>query len=360
MSAALKVEASLIQLSLTVFLLSMAVSQLFYGLLSDAWGRRRVILPAIVLYMLGSFFCFIAPDILSLLLGRFLQGFAAGACVVIARAVARDCYEGKALAVVSAYLSIAWAIVPMLAPVAGGYVQEYFEWHTNFLLLLIFAGICLVATFFLLAETKKGGAGKFRIAEMFSTFGVLARSRQYMGYMLVPALFFSQSTAYMTASPLLYQDGLGLSPAQYGHIIMVTAALYLLGNILNRFLLKKFEMEALIKVGLRLALFGAFLIILFSIMGIMNVWVIAVPLFINYGAAGIIFANCVTLALMPFPERAGAASALLGISQILIGCISSALMAFFSEATQMPLAIYVVFCMSFAYISVRFICRSRI
>lgn len=175
-----------------------------------------------------------APDIVSLLLGRFLQGFAAGACVVIARAVARDCYEGKELANVSASLSIAWAIVPMLAPVEGGYVQVYFEWHVNFLLLLIFA-----------------------------------------------------------------------------------------------------------------------------ILGIMNVWVIAVPFFITYGAAGIIFANCVTLALMPFPDRAGAASALLGASQILIGCISSALMAFFSEVSQIPLAIYIVFCMSFAYMSVRFISRTK-
>ena len=155
MAVALDVAPKYIELSLSLFLLSMAMSQLFYGALSDALGRRRVILPAILLYAAGSAVCFFATGIAQLLAGRLLQGFAAGACVVIPRAVARDTCDGKRLAQVSVWLSVAWALVPMLAPVAGGYVQDYLGWQSNFLLIFVLAVACWGLAFVYLPEPEK-------------------------------------------------------------------------------------------------------------------------------------------------------------------------------------------------------------
>ena len=355
MSSELAVAPKYIELSLSLFLLSMAVSQLFYGALSDALGRRRVILPALLLYALGSAVCFFASGIAQLLVGRLLQGFAAGACLVIPRAVARDTCEGKRLAQVSVWLSIAWALVPMIAPVAGGYVQDYLNWQSNFLIIFVLTLACYALAFVFLPETRKGSAAKFSWAEMFASMGVLLRNRWYVGYMIVPAMFFSHSAAYMAASPILYEKQLGLRPEQYGLVIMVTAVFYLVGNLLNTVLLKKHDEEDLVKAGLWLSLFGAFVMLALSSLGPITLWAVAVPFCITYLAAGVVFANCVTLALRPFRDRAGAASALLGCLQILMGCVSSALMAWFSHGTPMPLAIYLAFCMTVAFVAVRWV-----
>jgi MFS family permease len=173
--------------------------------------------------------------------------------------------------------------------------------------------------------------------------------------MIVPAMFFSHSAAYMAASPILYEESMGLRPEQYGFVIMVTAVFYLVGNVLNTFLLKTHEEADLVKAGLWVSLFGAFLLLGLALLGLATLWAVALPFFITYLAAGIVFANCVTLALRPFPQRAGAASALLGCLQILMGCVSSALMAWFSHGTQMPLAIYLACCMAVAFVAVRWV-----
>ena len=269
MAVALDVQPKYIELSLSLFLLSMALSQLFYGALSDALGRRRVILPAILLYAVGSAVCFFATGIEQLLAGRLLQGFAAGACVVIPRAIARDTCDGKRLAQVSVWLSIAWALVPMLAPVAGGYVQDYLDWRFNFLLIFVFALVCFGLAVAYLPETRKGSAARFSWGEMFASMGVLLKNRWYVGYMIVPAMFFSHSTAYMATSPILYEKTLGLRPEQYGFVIMATAVFYLVGNVVNTFLVKKHDEADLIKAGLWVSLFGAFLLLGLALLGFM-------------------------------------------------------------------------------------------
>ena len=144
MATDLNTTLSLVQLSLSVYLGSMAFSQLFYVPLSDIYGRRNIILYAVFLYLITSFACTVASTAHYLLIFRLIEGFSAGACVVIARAITRDQYHGKNLARATIFLSIAWAIVPMLAPVAGGFIQQYIGWRYNFLLLLILSILSLI------------------------------------------------------------------------------------------------------------------------------------------------------------------------------------------------------------------------
>ncbi len=351
------VPASYIQGSLSIFLFSMAISQLFSGALSDAWGRRRVIVPAILIYVLGSIACTLAPDIGLFMVGRILQGFAAGACVVVARAVGRDAYDGEELARVTVSLSVAWALVPMIAPVVGGYVQEYAGWRLQFLILTLLGVGFYVLVSRCLPETRKGKAEAFELTAMVASIGTLLRNRYYIGYSLVPALLFSQTTAYMTVSPILFQNKMGLSPSAYGHVIMVTALFYLAGNFLNKRLIKRFPAQTLVRAGLYVCMAAAGALLLFSALGVFNLWVIVIPFCVSYFASGIVFANSITLALTPFSERAGIASALLGCFQIMAGCGSSALMALSFHSTQAPLALYLVCCMAFAIVSVRLIVR---
>lgn len=342
MARGLHASVGEIQLSLTCFLLSMAVSQLFYGGLSDAIGRRPVILPAVLLSVVSAVLSWLAPNIEVLLLARFLAGLGAGAAVVIARAVARDCYSGKDLALASSYLSIAWALVPMLAPLLGGVLQDNFGWRSNFLVLIVFDLACFFSLLLLLKETRSKDQSGFTVSKMFIAFKRLLQSRIYLGYVLPPAVFFSVSIAYMSASSPLLQQRLGLSAAQYGLLIMLAASFYLLTNLSNRYFLKITTMDRLIKMGVTIAGCAALSLLLFAYLDLVTVWTIILPMILFYTAAGLCFANCVAKALTPFPEIAGAASALLGCLQIATGCLSSALMAHFNSNTLTPLACYLV------------------
>lgn len=355
MARDLQTSVGQIQLSLTFFLLSMAISQLFYGVLSDAIGRRPVILPAILLCAASAFLSWIAPNITVLLISRFLAGLGAGAAVVVARAVARDCYSGKDLALASSYLSIAWALVPMLAPFMGGLVQDHSGWRMNFLLLFMFALSCFLTIFLFLKETRSTQKSTMALSTMFSSFTQLLKSRVYLGYLLPPALFFSISIAYMSASSSIVQQRLGYSAGQYGAFIMVAASFYLFTNLSNRYFLKLTSMDTLIKIGIAIGICAAALLFFCTYFEPINVWVVIVPMILFYIAAGLCFANCVAKALTPFPQIAGAASALLGCLQIATGCFSSALMAQFHNNSLIPLAWYLVIAMALIYTSINFI-----
>lgn len=341
-----------IQLSLSFFLLSMAVSQLFYGVLSDAFGRRPVILPAILLSVVSAVLSWIAPNVMVLLLARFLAGMGAGAAVVVARAVARDSYSGKDLAMASSYLSIAWSIVPMLAPLLGGVMQDNFGWRSNFLVLILFDAACFFSILFFLKETRSKDRAGFTMTSMFSSFKQLLQSRVYLGYVLPPAVFFSVSIAYMSASSALLQNTVGLSAAAYGSLVMVAASFYLIVNLSNRYLLKVARMEQLIKIGIGIGSGAALFLFAAAYLGRLNIWVVILPMILFYIAAGLCFANCVAKALTPFPEIAGAASALLGCLQIATGCLSSALMARFHSESLMPLACYLLAGMTLISLSI--------
>jgi len=351
MAADLNTTISLVQFSLSVYLVSMAFSQLFYGPLSDTYGRRNIILYAVSLYLLSSFACTVASTVQYLLIFRFIQGFSAGACVVIARAITRDQYHGKNLAKATVFLSIAWAIVPMLAPVAGGFIQQYIGWRYNFLLLLAISIVCFTLLFFFLPETLKQKKTP-SVKHIFSSYKQLLSSRFFVGNLLPPALLYSSSVAYVSVAPILFQSRLHVTASHSGLLLMTTTIFYLIGSIVNRFSLNKFSMRSIILAGILLAVLSATSLIVLAFFANLTIAVIIIPFIFYYFSAGLIFATCVTKALIPFPSIAGTASALLGCLQVLMGAISTAIMSHLPDASLRPLAFYVLMAMVISLISI--------
>lgn len=355
-----QVSIGMVQLSLTIFLLSMAFSQLLYGGLTDAYGRRKIIFPALLLCIASSILSLIASNIYLFLFARLLAGLGAGGCVVIARAVARDCYEGKHLATVSSYLSIAWALVPMIAPVLGGVIQVELNWHWNFIVLLGFSLLIFSLVFSFLKETKTSPNTNFQLHSFFGNFKSLLKNRSYVGYFLPPALFFSTSVAFMSISANLLQLKLGLNPKFHGLFLLVATSFYLIVNLLNRWFLRFSTLEQLIKIGVNIGVLAGFLFFIFASMGILNIYTVAIPMILFNIAAGLTFANCVAKALIPFPQQAGSASALLGFVQIITGCLSTLLMAHFVQKPQLSFGIYYFIAMLLAFGSIYKIANPKI
>ncbi len=128
------VSSTSMQLSFTFYLLTLGVSQLFYGPLSDRYGRKPLLLVGLVVYLIGSLVCALSLMPNMLYMGRALQGLGAGSMFVISNAALSDVFSGSALARRVTWNSLVWSLVPILAPAVGGFVQEYLGWQANFIL----------------------------------------------------------------------------------------------------------------------------------------------------------------------------------------------------------------------------------
>jgi MFS transporter, DHA1 family, multidrug resistance protein len=185
------------QLTMSLAMLSMAFFTVAYGGLSDRFGRKRVLLGGLVLFTCGAAACMVAASLPMLLAGRVLQGAGAGCGVVLARAIARDVYGQERVAQVIAYLTTAYVLGPMFAPMIGGHLTTLFGWRALFVLATAFGLVVILAVTFAVPETRARSAAAPH--GVFAGYKSLLRRRRFVGFMLQPGLssaaFFTQATA---------------------------------------------------------------------------------------------------------------------------------------------------------------------
>ena len=191
------VSTGMAQLTMSLAMLSMAFFTVAYGGLSDRLGRKRVLLGGLVLFTCGAAACLLAANLPMLFAGRILQGAGAGCGVVLARAIARDVYGQERVAQVIAYLTTAYVLGPMFAPMIGGHLTTLFGWRALFVLATAVGLVVIVAVSFAVPETRARSAAAPR--GVFAGYKSLLRRRRFVGFMLQPGLssaaFFTQATA---------------------------------------------------------------------------------------------------------------------------------------------------------------------
>lgn len=332
-----------VQLSLSLYLLGSAFSQLFYGPLSDQIGRKKTAQYGLTFSLIGTLLCLFSPNIVFLIIGRIFQGMGLGAGSALGRAIMRDSYSGDALARFGAFIAIGSAIFTAIAPTIGGYVQHYMGWRINFLLILIFTILGLLLICFRLPETNPSLnpiATKPKV--ILQTYFHLLKSPIFMGYSLCSSLAFGGLAAYFTSSPFLFQRILRLSPVQYGWLAIVIGAGFGLGGVLNAILIKAFGRHRILVVGIAIVLSSGILMLALGLNGYLNTLVIILPMGLFTFGAAMMFSNSFAGAFQPFGHIAGSAGALYGCIQLLGGSATSTLIATLNEINQIPLALVLI------------------
>jgi DHA1 family bicyclomycin/chloramphenicol resistance-like MFS transporter len=340
---ALHAPAATVQLTLTACLAGMALGQLVVGPMSDKWGRRRPLLVGLVVYVLATALCALAPNVELLVAFRLAQGLAGAAGIVIARAVVRDLYDGMAMARFFSTLMLISGVAPVVAPLIGGQILRATDWRGVFVLLTA-VGIALTALVWTkLPETLEpaqrhgGGVG----AALRAMRGLLA-DRVFTGYTLAGGFAFAALFAYISASPFVIQEIYGASPQTFSLLFGINSVgLVIVGQINGKILVGRVSLDKVLAVGLGLIALAATALLLLStgVFGEAGLVPVAAALFVLMSAMGLAMPNTQALALMRVRHAAGSASALLGTSSFLIGAIASPLVGIAGEHTAVPMAV---------------------
>jgi len=330
------------QLTLIALILGLSLGQVIVGPISDARGRRWPLLIGIAVYAITSLFCIFAPSIEALILLRFVQGVAGAAGIVLALAIARDLYAGIALARCISLLMMVNFLAPMLAPVLGGQLLTFTTWRGVFVTLALLGVVAFLGIAFGLRETlpaerrQSGG-----ISASLRVFRDLLVDRHFVGYALTSSFAFAAGIVYISTSPFIFQNIYGLSPQiisyvfgvnALGLIIMAQVSARLVGRVSPRKLLT-WGVAAIVIAGVAL-----FMVVL---TGVCLVGILP-SLFVMTSSLGIIAPNATALALAKIDaQKAGSASALLGVLQFTIGAVFAPLVGIGGTATAVPMAAFI-------------------
>ena len=312
-SQALNATQADVQLLVTLYLLGFGGSQLFYGPLSDAIGRRPVFILGQGIYLLGTLCCLVFIDNLYLLaFSRLLQGLGAGSASVLGRSVLRDSYDGEHLTKAFSYISVTASILPILAPVAGGWITHEFGWQAVFMFVFVYLTSIFTIGLFILPETLPYAVNRFNLLEVMRNYRRLLGNRQVISSASYNWLSYLASLVSLSVLPFLVQKELGLSAAQYGSVMIIPSAGLMTGSILLNVLSRYMSRQQLLGLVIMLmAMSGCWL--LSSEMTLFNlVWAFT---WLSV-AQGISFPISISMLLEPHKKQAGAVSALSGSIQM--------------------------------------------
>lgn len=328
----LSASASATQLTLTACLAGLALGQLVAGPVSDRLGRRRPVLIGSILFAAASLACVFAPSIGVLVVLRFLQGFGGAAGIVIGRAVVRDLYSGDASAKLFSSLMLVGGVAPILAPIWGAQVLAFTTWHGVFALLAAIGVLLLLAAALALPESLAPGP------RAKTDMRGLLRDRRFTALTLCSGLMMAAMFAYIAGSPFVLQTIHGLSAQAYSLVFAVNGVGILGASYASRALIGRARPEQLLLAGVTLGGAGA-VIVLAAVLATAPVGLLLVGLFGVVASIGLVSPNATALALADHPRNAGAASALLGTSQFLLGAAAAPLVGLAGERDALPMAV---------------------
>jgi DHA1 family bicyclomycin/chloramphenicol resistance-like MFS transporter len=324
-------------LTLTTLLAGFGATQLVFGPVSDRFGRRPVLLLGLGLFGVAGLLCMVAPSLPFLLGARLLQGIGAAAGTVLAFAMVRDCFEGHDAARRIATINAVMAVAPIVAPVIGAGVLALAGWRGIFAVLAAFGlGLWAVAAAGAPETIRVRNAQALRPSGLLRAYGRVLRDRSGFGHVMIGAFAFGNLFSFISGSPLVYVDQLGLKRAAFAVIFAAASAGLMAGSLVVGRL--KWGSQ-LMPAGLCLGLAASLGMLALYLSGHFTPIPSAALLVLNSFACGMVFPTATHRAIDPFPDIAGVASALTGAVRMAGGAVASAVMAPLYDGTPLAMSL---------------------
>ena len=347
------VSQSFVQLTLSLSMVSIAVSTLFYGPLADRYGRKPVLVAGMLLFLAGSLLSTFAPSVTLLIVGRVAQAAGAAAGMVLSRTIIRDVYGAEDAPKAINYLTIAMVIAPMVAPVIGGFLTEGFGWRANFATTAALALLVSALVVGLLHETLSSAErARFREGSIArSALGGLrqvARSRRFWGYTLISSFSMAIFFAFVAGAPYLMNGLLQRPPSEYGLWFLGVPGFFAAGSFAATRLLNTLGLDRSIMLG---GIMGAFTLAvttgLYGLFGLSPA-LLFVPAYAIAFFQGLIIPNGVAGAINASPGAFGAASGLVAFVQMTVSAAAAQLSGVVTGDSVWPLVAIMAGCAGLA------------
>ena len=326
MVAKFATEPANVQLTVSLYLLGLAVAQLIFGPLSDRFGRRPVVLAGLALATVASTAAIFAANIASLISARVVQSLGASTGQTIGRAIIRDLYDREQAASMIGLVTSVVVLMPMAAPLIGGILDTLFGWESIFVFTTILTLTVFVWAVIALPETRKGSTAPGERGHFRADLAALASSPRFFGYALCAGLGSAPFFSFLGGAPHVVVSMLGRTSAEYGLWFFVPSVGFMAGNFAVSRLTARFGINALIWWGVVLTIVGCLINILVyvAIPGWDMATIFLPQIMIGFGN-GLLLPTSVAGAVSIRPQVAGTASGMTGFIQMAIGAAAAQL-----------------------------------
>ena len=354
----LGVGSNMIQLSLSTFLCGLAAGQMFYGPISDRFGRKPPLYFGISLYVVTSLACAFVQNIEALLILRFFQGLGGSVGMVMPRAIVRDRMGAQGAARAFSMLMLVFGLAPILAPFIGGLLLTVSTWRTIFVVLTLFGAVCLFCTYRTMEESlDQNHVVPLHLGRVLRQYLGLLKHRQFMAYVLTGGMIQAGLFAYISGGPFVLIELHGILPQNFGFVFGANAiGLIACSQINARLVIKRTPDRVLNKILWVPAALTVPVALLVAC-GMESLPLLLVNFFGFLSCHGFVGANASAIALAQQGKQAGTASALMGTLQFGLGMTSGVVMGLWHDGTALPLVTVMAVCSVSALLIYRFVAR---
>ncbi len=316
-------NAAAVKLTISLNVLMFGVGQLIHGPLSDRFGRKPVLLVAIMLFTVASFACALAQSIEQLIAARMLQGFMGAAEAVVGMAIFKDLFDEKQQVRALGMFGMSVAAAPAVAPIIGGYVHVWLGWQVNFYLVGALGAASAWLIWRLLPESTTPDAGALKPARVLRDYRILLTDRRFVAYAGMVGVGMGVIYAFITAAPFILISQLGLATEHFGYCQAVIVGAFFIGSLLSIRAIRHLATERLLNLGLLLILLGGLVFLAIIAAG----WVTPASFVLSYSimtfGLGPVFAVAPSKAMLATNCSAGTAAAMLGAGEMVLGGLAA-------------------------------------
>jgi Bcr/CflA subfamily drug resistance transporter len=330
-----------IQSSVSGYMVAYAFGQLIFGPVADAYGRKHVLAFGLIVYTIGCLLSLSAPNLETFVLARCLQGFGIAATNLLAKAIITDSFSGQALMHAFTYMSIAWGLAPIVAPVIGAHLQTWFGWQAC----LVFLLICSLVMWAALLRYRETLPRPVRLEPrtLVTNARKVLSSPVFQSCFLAQGLCYSILLVFNIIGPFMVQNTLHEPPTYFGYLALGIGAMYFLGGLSNRVHGPRLPTaEQRLHIGARVMVAASITMLVLALTVGLRVWTLATPVLVMGFCAGAMYPTLMAKGNSLFPHIAGLTSAILGCALLLVSSAMMGLAGFVPVQILTPLAVFFV------------------